>query len=99
MSQPTGGQDAALIHFHSDTFGGPAPAHIEDFWSGPKQLGTRQILPEWRRFVADAFESEHVPRLSLCPKLLTNEPAQSRQMQFVRSQRLFLSSLPIQRFP
>lgn len=85
------------MHCHSDTFGGPAPAHIEDFWSGPNQLGTRQILPEFRRFVADVFDSEYTFRSLPCPKLLTHNRAQSRQMQFVQS-RLFLSSHQIQRF-
>lgn len=49
----------ALTSCPSDTYVGPAPAHVEDFWSGPSQLGTRQILPEWRRFVADVFQSTY----------------------------------------
>ncbi|KAG8915273.1 hypothetical protein FRC00_005983 [Tulasnella sp. 408] len=49
-------QDSSKLIIYHDTFRGPAPAHIEDFWSGPNQLGTSQILPQWRRFVANVYE-------------------------------------------
>ncbi|KAG9041029.1 hypothetical protein FS837_012807 [Tulasnella sp. UAMH 9824] len=69
----------------NDTFGGPAPAHIEDFWSGPNQLGTRQILPEWRRFVADVFEKsadairsepQALPEFAPDPEVPITEPTE-----------------------
>ncbi|KAG8963451.1 hypothetical protein FRC05_004724 [Tulasnella sp. 425] len=55
LGAPDPQEPGKLLIYH-DTYVGPAPAHIEDFWSGPSQLGTRQILPEWRRFVADVFQ-------------------------------------------
>ncbi|KAG8919527.1 hypothetical protein FRC01_001244 [Tulasnella sp. 417] len=55
LGAPDPTQPGGLAVYH-DTFVGPAPAHVEDFWSGPNQLGTRQIIPEWRRYVADVFQ-------------------------------------------